>query len=76
MCAATPYPREKLYRSDLANGVCVEFEMYDFEQILFQRTGEFDLLVGGPCDGMFGYTPRAFKKIQNWSRDAIKEGKQ
>jgi hypothetical protein len=75
MCAAVPFPREKIYVVDLANNVCAEYEIIDFESIKVDLVRELDLSAGGPCDRMVGFTARGFKKVQNWIRDEIKEGK-
>lgn len=73
-CAAAPFPREKLYIADLGNKACAEYEMVSLTEVTYRHVRDLELEVGGPCDGMVGHTKRGFKKIQNWIRDAIKEG--
>lgn len=73
MCAAAPFPKEKVYVVDLANEICAEYEIYNLDQILMRLSRELDLVAGGPCDRMVGFNTRGFKKVQNWIRDQIKE---
>ena len=74
MCAAAPFPKEKIYVVDVTNMVCAEYEIIDLEKITLRPTRELDLLPGGPCDRAVGWSHRGFKKVQNWVRDQIKEG--
>jgi len=74
-CAATPFPREKVYVADVTNQVCAEYEIIDYESIKVDLVKEYDLLPGGPCDRMVGFNYRGFKKVQNWVRDRIKADK-
>lgn len=72
-CAISPYPKEYVYIADLKSKVCAEYEIVDIETIKFKLRQELPLMVGGPCDGMTGYSRRGFKRVQNWIRDTIKK---
>lgn len=72
-CAVAPFPNERLYVVDLVNKVCAEYEVVDLHNVTFRWIRDLELLPGGPCDRMVGWSKDGFKKIQNWIRDAIKE---
>lgn len=73
-CAATSFPRENLYIPDLTNHVCAEYEIESLTEITFRWIQDLNLVAGGPCDRMAGWTRKGFKNIQNWARDKIAEG--
>lgn len=74
-CAIAPFPNERLYIPDLANGICAEYEIVNLEEITFRHVKDWPLQVRGPCDRMAGFKSSGFKRVQNWIRDEIKRNK-
>lgn len=73
------YPDVPLIIMDLANGQCRYYKLVDKENIKFDGPVErhnlykYDengnVVKNDMCEGVIGYLPRDFKKVQNWARD-------
>lgn len=68
------FPVKRLFVTDLANGVCAEYEITDAKNLKFELKFEHALLAGGDCDRLVGFHRDDFNTAKNWIRDAIKEG--
>jgi hypothetical protein len=64
-------PVDHQYVVDLANKVCVKYQVVDKKNFTFGDGQELPLEPGGPCDRMVGSSLNDFKTLQNWVRDQI-----
>lgn len=73
------YPDVPVIILDLQNVQCRYYKLVDKENVKFDgpierhnlyQINESGKTVPNPaCEGVIGYLPRGFKKVQNWARD-------
>lgn len=70
---AEPYPGEPLTIIDIANKVCRDYKLVDSENLIFEGPTFRYPIEDVKCEGIIGYRPSSYKKVQNWSRDIQKD---
>lgn len=68
-----PFPAKEIFEIDIANRVCGVYELTDSERVLWEHKEDRPLEA---CDGVFGFSREDTPKVQNWTRDRIKEAKE